>query len=155
MNDAYLIVGSNIQPETNTHRALRLLCSCCHVLEVSTTWETKAVGSTGPDFLDTALHIKTDFSQENLKYQVLRKIEHELGRKRSEDKNAPRTIDLDIVVFNDLVVDENLWTHAYLAIPVSELLPDLIDPHSGVSLKQIAAMISFNTVAIPRFRFEL
>jgi 7,8-dihydro-6-hydroxymethylpterin-pyrophosphokinase len=68
----------------------------------------------------------------------LRQIEARLGSIRTEDKFAPRTIDIDIVVYGDQVIDPGLWRYAHLAQPVAELLPDLVNPTNGQTLEQIA-----------------
>ena len=54
------------------------------------------------------------------------------------DKNAPRPIDLDVAVINGLVVDPKIWNRVYLALPLSELLPDIVEPVSGKSLLSIS-----------------
>ena len=71
------------------------------------TWETQAVGSPGPNFLNTAVKITTGLEMSALKLSVLRSVEQELGRVRTSDKNAPRTIDLDIIVFDDEICESN------------------------------------------------
>lgn len=133
-----LSLGSNIAPAENLKQAVELLRQEVTVLAVSRAWRTPAVGSQGPDFLNAAVLASTDQPATQLKKQVLREIEHRLGRVRSQDKYAPRTIDIDIIVDGDRVVDSELWQYAHLAQPVAELLPDLVDPASGMTLEQIA-----------------
>jgi 2-amino-4-hydroxy-6-hydroxymethyldihydropteridine diphosphokinase len=78
--------------------------------EVAQTWETPAVGSRGPNFLNTAAAVRTQLPPELLKSLVLRRIERQLGRVRTANKNAPRTIDLDILVYEGQVLDPKVWT---------------------------------------------
>ncbi len=88
-----------------------------------------------------AVLITTSLTAKNLKDTVLRPLEASLGRVRSADKNAPRTIDLDIVLFDGQVVDPDLFNYAHRAVPVSELLPDLHSPQ-GEPLEKVAAKLS-------------
>ncbi len=82
------------------------------------------MGTTGPDFLNLALLVTTSLEAGELKEKVLRPLEAQLGRLRSADKNAPRPIDLDIIIFDDLLLDPNLLLYAHRAVPVAEILPD-------------------------------
>ena len=96
------------------------------------------MGSPGPDFLNVAVQVNVNQDADSYKWHVLRPIEEKLGRMRSADKNAPRTIDIDIIVWDGVVQDANLWSRAFVAIPTSELAPNLIEPASGKSLRMIA-----------------
>lgn len=141
MNQAFLLLGSNIDPEQNILRALEYLHQNCILLEVSHTWRTKPVGSDAADFLNTAAHVETEKDIVELKSICIAHIESLLGRVRVADKNAPRTIDLDIILFNGIVQDATLFRYAHLILPFSELLPDLIDPVSNKSLAELAKPI--------------
>jgi len=138
MNDAYLLLGSNIEPEKNILLALEYLQKNCNLLEISTTWQTKAVGGDAPDFLNTAVHVNTEKEAAMLKMSCIKHIENMLGRIRFPDKNAPRTIDLDIIIFNGEILDQALFRYSHIMLPIAELLPDLIDPQSGQSLSTLA-----------------
>lgn len=142
MHEIALILGSNIHPERNLVLALELLRRYSKVSRCSSIWETEAVGSAGPDFWNQTVCVRTSFEPEALKWQVLRVIEEQLGRVRSADKNAPRTIDIDIIIVDGEVYDNNLWSRAFIAVPTAELFPDLIHPASGMPLEQIAHQLS-------------
>ncbi len=141
MHSAILILGSNIQPEVYIFKALKELASRFSIERVSTIIETKSEGTSGPNFLNLAVKIRTDSSLDDLKYQKLRCIEDDLGRVRTHDKNAPRTIDIDIMIFDGQVVDHHIWEHIYLAVPLSEIEPQLVDPQSGQDLVSIARQL--------------
>lgn len=149
-----VLLGSNINPQVNIPRAVRLLRRLFDVTAVSTAWQTAAVGSDGPDFINVAVLMQTDAQAEQLKAACLRQVENRMGRVRKADKNAPRTIDLDVVVYNDQVLDEGLWTFPHIAIPVGELLPDLLDPLSGSLLRQKRAEMLRAAQAQPREDFQ-
>jgi 2-amino-4-hydroxy-6-hydroxymethyldihydropteridine diphosphokinase len=138
MNTAHLLLGSNINPVENTCRAVGLLRSKLVVVAASRTWETKSIGSPGPNYINLAIKGFTDLDCQTLKEKILLAIEHDLGRVRSEDKNAPRTIDIDILVFNGEVMEPRLWDRPYEALPLSDLLPDLLHPTRFVKLREVA-----------------
>ena len=83
-----LLLGSNIQPERNLPLAVRELGEQLTILRASSVWESPAVGSRGPNFLNAALLCQTGLAAEALKWQVLRPLEARLGRVRNQDKNA-------------------------------------------------------------------
>ncbi len=144
------MLGSNIDPVENTRRALRMLAERVQLPAVSNCWETGSIGYDGPNFINAVVLIQTDLDQEELKRQVLGPIEQALGRVRSSNKNAPRTMDLDVILFDEQVVEPNLWRMAHIAAPLAELLPNLIDPETGQFLKQVAVDLVTGTHAIPR-----
>ena len=111
------------------------------LLAVSQTWETRAEGSPGPNFLNAAALLSSPLKAVELKFNVLRKIEAGLGRVRSADKNAPRTIDLDILIFDGQVLEESLWSRIFLAVPLAELLPNLEHPETCQLLHEAASVL--------------
>jgi len=133
-----LSLGSNIAPERNLAIALSELKSQFSVLAVSHFWQTSAVGSDGPDFINAAILVSSFQAPQWLKEQIIRPLETRLGRVRTQDKNAPRPIDVDIVVKGDQPYDDNLWNFVHLAAPVAELLPDLRSPWTGERLENAA-----------------
>jgi 2-amino-4-hydroxy-6-hydroxymethyldihydropteridine diphosphokinase len=152
-NRVCLILGSNINPEENIQRALRKLGQIFPVEGVSEVWETPAVGSDGPNFLNAAMVITTSLDARTLKERVLRPLEARLGRVRTADKNAPRTLDIDIVAWNALILDHEVWRQAHLAVPVAELLPCYQSDETGEYLEQAARRLS--TVTPIRRRPEM
>jgi 2-amino-4-hydroxy-6-hydroxymethyldihydropteridine diphosphokinase len=123
---ACLLLGSNIRPEHYLPLAVRRLHDLMAVIRVSPVWETHAVGSDGPNFLNAAVLVRTDLEPQALKEQVLRPLEAQLGRLRGADKFAPRTIDLDVLLWDDQVVEPALWQQAHAAVPAARVwLPPL------------------------------
>ena len=133
-----LLLGSNIQPESNLPLAVDQLQDHLNILRISSVWETPSVGAVGPSFLNAALVAKTTLEQESLKLQILTPLEAKMGRVRTEDKNAPRPIDLDILLFDGVIVDPTLWLFAHRAVPVAEIQPD-VRSEEGKTLQEIAA----------------
>ena len=132
-----LLLGSNIEPERNLPRVIELLRREVTILRSSSVWQTAAVGENGPDFLNMALLIATPLAAAELKEAILRPLEARLGRMRTQDKYAPRTIDLDIILFDGQVVDADLFLYAHRAVPVSEIQPD-IRSTKGDRLEEVA-----------------
>ena len=95
--DAFIAVGSNIEPSRHVTQALRLLQDRVEVVALSTFYWTSPVDRPGqPRFLNGVWRVHTAIPPKKLKFEVLRGIESRLGRVRTADKSAPRTIDLDI-----------------------------------------------------------
>ena len=138
---AYLNLGSNIQPETHLVRAVELLHEYGEVLRVSSAWESKSVGADGPNYLNACVLFKTDVMQVELKENVIRPIEARLGRKRSENKFSPRTIDIDIVLFDDKPCNIKFWRFAFVIVPLAEIYPAYRNPILQQSITQTATRL--------------
>jgi 2-amino-4-hydroxy-6-hydroxymethyldihydropteridine diphosphokinase len=138
MHTIYLLIGSNIQPQTNIAAALQMLREKNPIVECSGIWQTTAYGSEGPDFLNIVVKIESDLERDAIKEQIIRPIETQLKRKRTANKNAPRTIDVDIIIYDEQVMDQGLWNKFFITVPVAELLPQLKDPDTGTSLRDTA-----------------
>ena len=153
MTRAVVAVGSNIDPDRNVAAALRLLQThrFVELVHTSALYRTRAVGGDYPDFLNAAVLVDTDLEPEALR-DALRGIEDGLGRKRSDDPNAPRTIDLDIVLMEGFegqvggaaVPDPGLERYGHVAIPAADVAPEwllgsrtLRDIASGFSREDI------------------
>lgn len=154
---ACLGLGSNIHPGYNLVKAVEFLRDQIEVVNISNVWETKPVGTKGAYFLNAAVVVQTRLSTRQLKYQVTRPIEIKLGRVRTPDKYAPRTIDIDLLIWDDQIVDNELLEHAYIAVPVSEVLPNFIPTASGETIKTIAQKLndSKTVVKCQELSFEI
>jgi 2-amino-4-hydroxy-6-hydroxymethyldihydropteridine diphosphokinase len=144
IHQACLLLGSNIEPELNIPRAVVLLQEKLTILQVSSIWESTSVDCCYPDYLNMALSASTSLDAKQLKEQVLRPLEAQMGRVRTEDKNASRPIDFDIILFDGALLDPALWQHAHRAIPVAELFPDY-HSEDGASLKEVATRLAQST----------
>jgi 2-amino-4-hydroxy-6-hydroxymethyldihydropteridine diphosphokinase len=141
VHQVYLSLGSNIQPEINLLRAVELLYGHGMVRRVSEAWESEAVGSDGPNFLNTCALFITPLSQTEVKEQVIHPIETKLGRKRSADKNAPRTIDIDVVLFDEQLCDAKFWKQAFVIIPLAEIHPEYQNSITQEKITETAARL--------------
>ena len=150
-NTAYLSLGSNIEPEINIKSAVEMLGELTELVAVSSVWETQPVGMKNqPNFLNAAAIIKTPLTAAQLKQKVLNPIEQKLGRVQQTNKNAPRPIDIDIMLFNRQVLklgsrhipDAEILERPFVAIPLAEIAPDYVHPETNQCLTDIAN--SFN-----------
>ncbi|OGO28363.1 MAG: 2-amino-4-hydroxy-6-hydroxymethyldihydropteridine diphosphokinase [Chloroflexi bacterium RBG_16_54_11] len=141
---ACLLLGSNIEPAHNLPRAVRLLQTSLVILKASSVWESASVDCCYPDYLNLALAVSTRMDAAQLKDQLIRPLEARMGRVRTADKNAPRPIDIDIILLNGKLLDSDLWLHAHRAVPVGELFPDYLS-EAGEPLKDVARRLARST----------
>jgi 2-amino-4-hydroxy-6-hydroxymethyldihydropteridine diphosphokinase len=150
MARAFLGIGSNIEPERNVAAALRLLAGQVRILGISTVYRTAPVGRPGqPPFYNCVVEIETGLAPSQVR-SALRGIEGELGRRRRADRYAPRTIDLDLLLYDDLVMataelvlpDPQIAQRPFLALPLYELAPELVLPDSGDPIREVAAAMA-------------
>jgi 2-amino-4-hydroxy-6-hydroxymethyldihydropteridine diphosphokinase len=146
LNRAFVSLGSNIDRKRNYLEALTRLAELGIIAAVSSVYETTPVGSReGRDFYNGAVLLETSLSARDLK-RALRKIEEEMGRIRTADRDSPRTIDLDLVLYNRDRVDEPdlkvpdplILERPFLALTLAELAPEYVHPTDGRTLAKIA-----------------
>ena len=138
---AYLNLGSNIQPGINLVKAVELLHEYGDVQKVSSAWESKSVGAAGPNYLNACVLFISPYMQVELKTRIIRPIEAQLGRKRSENRYIPRTIDIDIVLFDDKPYNDKFWRFAFVIVPLAEIYPEYQNPILGESILETATRL--------------
>ncbi len=138
---AYLSLGSNIQPEFHLVQAIKLLHNYGEVLKVSSAWESKSVGAEGPNYLNACVLFKCQFMQVELKENIIRPIEAQLGRKRGENKFASRTIDIDIVLFDEQPYNVDYWNYAFVIVPLAEIYPEYQNPIMQENITETATRL--------------
>ncbi len=148
-NQIFLALGSNINPASNLPRAVELLAEQGPILGKSSVWQSKPVdASDQADFLNAAVLMETSLSAITFCREVIAEIEQQLDRVRDPDnKNGPRTIDIDLVLFNEeqlqvehrMIPDPEIADRIFLAIPLAELAPDYCVPGQKKTLSQIAS----------------
>ena len=100
--------------------------------------------------MNACVLFQTPLTPSALKEQVIRPIEAKLGRIRSADKFAPRTIDIDIILFDDEPFGWEFWSNAFVVVPLAELLPDYRHPLNYEKLSQVAAHMRRQTWIVAR-----
>lgn len=146
MTRAFVGVGSNIDPAENVREALGLLAKEMRVVAVSTVYETEPEERPEqPLYYNCVVEVETEAPPLELKHS-LRVIEERLGRQRSADRYAARAIDLDLLIYDDLVMrtaeltlpDPDVARRPYLAAGLSELAPTLALPGTDLTMAALA-----------------
>lgn len=148
---AYLSLGSNIEAEANLRSALAALRQRFGDVVVSPAYRMPAVGFEGPAFLNAAAIIDSDLDPFALT-DWLHELERAHGRLRSGVKFSSRTLDVDIVYFDDLVLDGPAadgaaalqlprpeLRHAFVLKPLAAIAPAFVDPVRGATLAELWA----------------
>ena len=151
MARVFVGVGSNIDPARNVARAVRRLAEYGHFGGISTVYRTPPEGRSGqPWYFNCVVALETATPPVEFRRDVLRCIERELGRVRTEDNYAARPIDLDLLLYDDLVIerddltlpDPHMLLRPFLAQGLYELAPELKLPGSDRSIAAVAAALS-------------
>lgn len=152
MTKIFLSLGSNIRPAANLQSAVRLLAKLGDLVAVSSVWQSAPVGyAPQPDFFNAAVAMDGELSPEDIYRDWIDPIETQLARCRDpNNKNAPRTIDVDLSIFGGeqidvlghSIPDPDLLTRAFVAVPLAELDGDFVLPTIGRSLRDIANEIT-------------
>lgn len=144
MGRAYLSLGSNINAGHYLGEAVRELRARFGDACVSPVYRSAAVGFDGPEFLNLAVGIDSDLDPQALN-DWLHALEDRHGRVRHGDRYASRTLDVDIVLYDDLVLtgDGHLelprgeLRHAFVLKPMADIAPDMRHPVSGISMRDL------------------
>jgi 2-amino-4-hydroxy-6-hydroxymethyldihydropteridine diphosphokinase len=136
----YISLGSNIDRESNTRAGVKALREQFGELELSSVYESEAVGFEGDAFYNMviACDVTEDVHTVN---HALRDIEDNNGRDRSGPKFSSRTLDLDLLLYDDLILDElglklpreEILHNAFVLWPLAEIAPELTHPEVGKS----------------------
>lgn len=138
MAKVYLGLGSNIDPERNLRIAIDELRARFGSLESSSVYRSKAVGFDGADFLNLVVGIETDASPEAIGAEI--EAIHELvGRRRGKAKFSSRPLDIDLLLYDDLVRETpeprvprpDILEYSFVLAPLAEIAPTLVHPVTG------------------------
>lgn len=114
-------MGSNIEPEANLVQAAAALRDRFGPVRFSSVYRSAAVGMQGNDFLNACCLFATGLSQQEVTAE-LKALEDAQLRDRSRGSWKPRTLDLDVLVYDGRIVDDELYLYAHASVPASELL---------------------------------
>ncbi|MBL1142585.1 MAG: 2-amino-4-hydroxy-6-hydroxymethyldihydropteridine diphosphokinase [Proteobacteria bacterium] len=142
MTQVYLGIGSNIERETSIRDGLAALKSSYGQLQISPVYESKAYGFEGDDFYNLVVSFETDIDIDGIEKQ-LKEIERQSGRRQSDSSYCPRTLDIDLLLFGDLVCDKHelprvdITEYAFVLKPLCDLAPDLLHPVEKKTMSEL------------------
>jgi len=138
MARVYVSIGSNIEREANIRAAVQALRKCFGTLTLSSVYENRPIGFEGENFYNLVAAFDTDESPEAVT-AILHDIERRRGRKRGPSRFTSRTIDLDLLLYSDLIREQatlrlprrEIDEYACVLRPLAELAPKARHPRSG------------------------
>lgn len=160
MAQVYISLGSNIDKEANLANGLNALYQAYGKLTLSSLYECQAVGFVGDSFFNMVIGIETDQSLSEMS-QKLREIEIRFGRSADAKKFSSRTLDLDILLFDQMVLAEpvqlprhEILTNAFVLWPLAEIAGDLIHPQKQQSFDKLWQGFDKRSQQIERVPFQ-
>jgi 2-amino-4-hydroxy-6-hydroxymethyldihydropteridine diphosphokinase len=152
MSVAYIGLGSNIDPEIHIPMALERLRQKLSFIKVSTFYRIPAMGTAlgQGDFINGMVAVETNLTAHQLKFSVLREIEYELGRNKEMPKHAARKMDLDLIIFDQEIIEElnvpepQVLERPYVYLPLLDLNPTIVIPgHEKPLMDMVTAEVAF------------
>ena len=141
MARVYLGLGSNIDPENNLRLGVAALRDSYGNLDISPVYKNAAVGFEGPDFLNLVVGLDSDDSPTRIQ-ACIERIHKQAGRHRGEEKLASRPLDIDLLLYDDLVLEDpplprsDVLDYAFVLQPLADLAPDVVHPISGQTIAE-------------------
>ncbi len=154
MATVYIGLGANIgNRESNLRMALRGLTRMARVEAVSSLYESDAVGPEQPPFYNAVCRIETGLEPQPL-LRFLKNLEHEIGRRPGGPKWGPRPIDLDILLYEERVLESEelnvphprLAERAFALLPLAEIAPEALHPVTGKRASELAGTVDSSGV---------
>jgi len=143
MPRVYLGLGSNVEAKRNLQLGIRELRERYGALDMSAVYENAAVGFEGADFLNMVVGLQSDDAPRDI--QCTAELIHELaGRDRDSDRFSSRPLDIDMLLYDDRVIDEprlkiprcDILDYSFVLRPLAELAPGLVHPVTGKTMQQ-------------------
>ncbi|MDN5870525.1 MAG: 2-amino-4-hydroxy-6-hydroxymethyldihydropteridine diphosphokinase [Nitrococcus sp.] len=155
MTPVYISIGSNINRAANIRSAIAALRGRFGSLIVSPVYESEAVGFKGPAFYNAAVGWQTETDAQALNAE-LRAMEHTHGRRRSEAKFCSRSLDLDLLIWGDAVMQRpdlilprpEILEQAYVLRPLADIAGDMRHPCDGRTLRELWLQLEPNAEPI-------
>ncbi|MBL6987261.1 MAG: 2-amino-4-hydroxy-6-hydroxymethyldihydropteridine diphosphokinase [Methylobacter sp.] len=146
MTRGYISIGSNIDKDKHIPASLRALEQTFGELTISSIYESEPVGFTGDAFYNLVVGFDSDLEVRAVAKQ-LRQIELDNGRTRDSRKFAARTLDLDLILYGDLIINDGrlqiprdeIEHYAFVLEPLAEIAPTLKHPISQLSYAELWA----------------
>jgi len=157
----YISLGSNIDREALTRAGVDALRQQYGELVLSSVYESEAVGFDGENFYNMVIALQTKDEVREVS-QVLRRIEDEHGRDRTGPRFSSRTLDLDLLLYDDLVLNEaklqiprdEILQRAFVLWPMAEVAADLMHPQANKTYAELWAEFDKNKEKLEPIAFE-
>ena len=158
----YVSLGSNLDREVKIRQAVAMLREHFDGVDLSPVYDSAAVGFDGSNFLNLVAGFDTDLGVEAVA-SIFHDIEDRLGRDRSLPKFASRPIDLDILVYDDLVLDmpgiriprPEILHNAFVLKPLQDIAPDSLHPEKGESYAALWQQMAITAPRLDLFTLDL
>jgi 2-amino-4-hydroxy-6-hydroxymethyldihydropteridine diphosphokinase len=140
--DAYLSIGSNIEPEKHLRMACDELAAVYGQLSMSSVYQNPPVGFDGDDFLNIVVGFRTAEAPERIFSRIV-DLHHQAGRIKQDNPFSSRTLDLDLLLYGDMVrrrlglPHDDIEKYSFVLRPLAELAPDLMHPVTKVTMGTI------------------
>ncbi len=137
----YVGIGSNIEQEKYIRSGVQALQERFEKLQLSPVYKTQAIGFDGDDFYNLVASFYTKHSPFGVE-KILKEIEHHNGRRRDQEKFSARTLDIDLLLYDQQIIHndgvniprDEIEKYAFVLLPLADLSPDLIHPETGHSI---------------------
>lgn len=131
----FVSVGSNVEKEKNIVAGLNSLRETFSNLLISPIYETEAVGFAGDNFYNLVVSFESDFSAREI-FETLRELEFKHGRVKNSQKFSPRTLDLDLLLYGDEIIENatlklprlDIEKYLFVLRPLADIAPNLKHP---------------------------
>ena len=158
----YLGLGSNIDPEENLRLGLRELGHRYGKLIISDIYQNAAVGFDGDDFLNLVVGFETDDDPATI-HDHIEQIHKMAGRQRNEEGFSARTLDIDLLLYDDLIIDRpgiriprpEILFNAFVLKPLQDLAPTLHHPEDGQTYAELWQQMAPTAPLLERFALDL
>ena len=162
MAKIYISLGSNIDRDQNTRAGIRALRERFGELELSSVYESEAVGFEGDAFYNMVIACEVDEDVHSVN-RALAEIEDAHGRDRSGPRFSSRTLDLDLLLYDDLVLDEKglrlpreeILKNAFVLWPLAEIAPERIHPVAGKTYAELWAGFDKSKETLSPIEYQL
>lgn len=160
VHEVFVGIGSNIERKRNITDCLSALVEAFRQVAVSSLYESRSFGYDGPPYYNLVAHFATDLSLPDLN-RLLHHIEDEQGRMREAERFADRTLDIDILLYDDIegaregvnLPREEIFSAAHVLLPLSEIAGDRRVPGDGRTIRELWLNSNLGEQSIERVEF--